>query len=115
MLTCSKSNKMATLGKPRRRMDCRVKPGNDAVSHCLTSEHRHCEERTRRSNPDSRASHCIASSMLPAGSPLRVSPLRSQWRASGTVLATIGERRKRLAPGFRFAHPGYLLRGANND
>src|SRR5262245_40771888 len=37
-------------------MDCRIKSGNDTMSHCLTLGPRHCEERTRRSNPDSRAS-----------------------------------------------------------
>ena len=31
MLTCSESNNAVTLSEPTRRMDCRVKPGNDDV------------------------------------------------------------------------------------
>jgi hypothetical protein len=37
-------------------MDCRVKPGNDEVRSPPPLGPRHCEERTRRSNPESRAS-----------------------------------------------------------
>jgi len=33
MLTCGESSGAADLGKPTRRMDCRVKPGNDEAKN----------------------------------------------------------------------------------
>jgi hypothetical protein len=37
MLTCNESNTVANLGKPGRRVDCRIKSGNNDMKKVLAA------------------------------------------------------------------------------
>jgi hypothetical protein len=99
MLTRRESDGPTSLSKPAPRMDCRVRPGNDDERIIASSfGPRHCEERQRRSNPDSCAGllDCFADARDDAQA------ASSSRRLCVRALPTT-TRKNRFAPGTRMS------------